>query len=74
MSEDLWSVSLSISALSDGVSWRISAPKRHSGEQLWTYGSQRTVVARALDPGKVYDTLKATTIELVTEGYSPWLF
>lgn len=74
MSEERWSVTLSISELSDGVSWRISRPRGTTGEIFWSFGSQRTVTARSLDVANVYETLKITCNELVTKGSLPWLF
>lgn len=74
MSADRWSVTLSISELSDGVSWRINRPSGTTGEVFWAFGSQRTAVARALTEAKVYEALKQTCSELTRSGQLPWLF
>lgn len=74
MSADRWAVELKVAELSDGISWRLSRPRSNSGEILYSFGSQRTAIARALTEQQVYDTLKITCHELVTVGRLPWLF
>lgn len=74
MTDDRWSVELRVSELTDGVSWRLTTPSRHTGENYYAFGSQRTAVARALTEQKVYEALKTTCREMITIGHLPWLF